>query len=90
MRREVEIENLTECQIKNVLIQSKEDFPDYTELFLSEYAKKLASHANFITLRSEDNVIQGLVCFYSNVKPTAYITHVWVSKSLRGGAIAAK
>lgn len=57
---------------------------------MNDYAHKLATNAEFVTLRSKDDRLMGVVAFYGNVHPFAYVTHVWVANFLRGGGIVEK
>lgn len=65
--------------------ETKNDFAPQTKEFLLQYATKLSSFANFVTIRStKDNKIYGLIAYYANSIPNIFLTRVWVSKSIRG------
>lgn len=83
-------ENMTEVEVLSHLMHSREDFPHRNTEFIQEYAMKLSRHAKFVTSRSCDKSIEGIVAFYANQRPNAYITHIWVEKCLRGGVFVAK
>ncbi len=86
----VNTENLTSEEVRLHLESTKEDFAPRDEQFISEYSKKLARNAEFTIARDSDGEMCGLVAYYANHKPDAYITHVWVSNSYRGGIFVAK
>ncbi|WP_303644778.1 hypothetical protein [Bacteroides caecimuris] len=92
MREEysIQIELMSYDEIHVHLQESSEDFSLRTEQFLNDYAHKLATNAEFVTLRSKDDRLMGVVAFYGNVHPFAYVTHVWVANFLRGGGIVEK
>ncbi len=81
----INTETLTVDEVKRHLEATKEDFTPRDEQFISEYSKKLAQNAAFVVARGTDGEMYGLVAYYANLSPKAYITHVWVSNSYRGG-----
>ncbi len=86
----INTETLTVDEVKRHLEATKEDFTPRDEQFISEYSKKLAQNATFVVARGSDGEMYGLVAYYANLSPKAYITHVWVSSSYRMGGYAAE
>ena len=87
---DLSISGLSYTQVKSLLDAAKEDFATFTESFIEEYAQKLSTYASFVTLRNEKGDITGIIAFYSNQKPTAYISHIWVAGCNRGGGACGK
>lgn len=58
------------------------DFP-YSPVFAEQYAKKLSENAEFLTACSDDATLCGLIAYYANRIPTAYISHLWVDANFR-------
>lgn len=78
------IEQLTYNEVLNFLLMTYEDFSDLKDRsIIEDRAQKLSSFASFITCRTDDGNILGMIAFYANCPPLAYITHVSVMKSVR-------
>lgn len=71
--------------LENHLIETRDEFEMRGQGMLKRYAYKLSQNATFVTALNKDNCIIGLIAFYANRNPLAFISHVWVSKSYRGG-----
>lgn len=78
------IEKLTYNEVLNFLLMTYEDFPDLkNRSIIEDRAQKLSSLASFITCRTGDGNILGMIAFYENCPPLCYITHVSVMRSAR-------
>lgn len=80
----INTENFTVDEVKLHMETTREDFIPRDESFISEYSLKLAHNAEFIVARDANGEMVGLVAYYANLSPKAYITHVWVSRNCRG------
>lgn len=80
----IRIERLTYNEVLNFLLITYEDFPDLKDRsIIEDRAQKLSSFASFITCRTDDGSILGMIAFYANCPPLCYITHVSVMKFAR-------
>lgn len=79
----LQYEKLEQEKVFILLEETKDDFPSAEDDFRKNFAKKLSEHASFITLNDESGMIVGVIAFYENRLPDAYISHVWVSKNYR-------
>lgn len=87
----IQTEKLSWEEIHIHLCESAQDFTYSSQQFISDYARKLAEHADFITMRDSRGNLKGIVAYYANNGQFAYITHIWVADSYRGrGGFAAK
>ena len=68
--------------VYNHLVTQSSDFP-YSKEFVELYANKLSKYAEFLTVHDENKTLCGLVVYYANRVPNAYITHLWVNQSYR-------
>ncbi|MCM1139674.1 MAG: hypothetical protein NC453_13985 [Muribaculum sp.] len=89
MDSEIRISALNFTEVRSLLENAKEDFPAYSDSFIEDYARKLSTYADFVTWKNEKGDISAIIAFYSNRKPTAYISHIWVAKCQRGGVFVA-
>lgn len=89
----IAIEQLSLPELKSFLREQAQDaFPLLRdEDKLNVLAEKWQSHAEFCTCRL-DNRLVGMVAFYANQPDVrvAYISHVYVSKDLRGRSLFSK
>lgn len=72
------------------LKESSIDFSPRSDKFIKDYAIKLSSYADFVTCRDISGNLQGIIAYYANKQPIAFISHVWVANRLRGGGICGK
>lgn len=72
------------------LRETSDEFYGRSDDFICNYARKLSDNASFVTVSNIDGEICALTAYYVNSAKFVYISHVWVSKSCRGGASAAK
>lgn len=86
----IKIEPVSEEELQEHLERSKTDFNARTKDFIAEYARKLSEFAYFATAREYNGRICGLIGFYANTLPEAYISHVWVSSEMRGNGICGR
>ncbi len=84
------IEHLDYTEVVSHLRISAKDFEPVTTENMQSYANKLSSNALFATCKTNENNLIGLIAFYANRCPNAYISHVWVSEYHRGGGICGK
>lgn len=82
-------ESLSFPEVLAHLEETKSDFIIADEAGLSRYAEKLSSFADFVVAR-EGKEMKGLIAYYCNQAPSAFVTHVWVSNFSRGGGICGK
>lgn len=87
MNLEFKIEELCKNEIFDLLIKSRNEFELLNNEELQKYSTKLSSFATFITCRDQEAILIGIIAFYANQAPNAYISHVWVSKEFRGKRI---
>lgn len=71
-------------------LEENNDVMPYTDDFRQEYSSKLAQNAEFCVARNEGNEIIGVVAFYCNQPPVAYISHACIDSMYRGKKIIAK
>lgn len=83
-------EQLGISELQRHLFETRADFGEKNDEFLNKYAEKMEKYANFVTARTYDEKLCGLVAFYSNRSPVAFITHVWVSREFRGKEISGR
>lgn len=86
----IQMESLSECDVSKHLESTKDDFCSRSMVFIQSYSKKLSHYAFFVTTRTDDNRIVGVIAFYANTLPEAFISHVWVSPEERGMGICGK
>ncbi len=85
---EIKIEKLTQFEVINHLEKSREDFTQREDSFLLAYSEKLSKYADFVTMRDKVGRLLGIIAFYCNVLPDAFISHVWINSELRGRGMA--
>lgn len=56
----------------------------YSDDFRKTYSEKLSENAEFCTVRTDDNELIGVLAFYCNRPPEAYISHACIDSSHRG------
>lgn len=66
------------------------DVMPYTFDFRQEYSNKLAKYAEFCIARDRENEIIGVIAFYCNQPPDAYISHACIDSKHRGKKLIAK
>lgn len=73
-------------EVYSLLLSQSEDFP-YPIEFVVQYAKKLSDNAEFMTAYNDKNLLCGIIAYYANRLPMAYISHLWVNAASRGKGI---
>lgn len=71
-------------------LEDNYDVMPYTVNFRQEYSLKLAQNAEFCVARGDENKIIGVVAFYCNQPPIAYISHACIDSSHRGKKLIEK
>lgn len=84
------IEALSYEEVINHLLMTADDFTRHHKEFYKKYAIKLSHNAMFAIARTVSNEMIGIIAFYSNQKPAAFISHVWVSRTYRGNGLCRK
>lgn len=85
----VAIEHISASDMVKHLEDNKDVMP-YSEDFRREYSKKLANNAVFCVARDENNEIIGIIAFYCNQLPVAYISHACIDNNHRGKKLIVK
>lgn len=71
-------------------LEDNKDVMPYSDIFRQEYSQKLANNAEFCVARDENNEIIGVIAFYCNQLPVAYISHACIDKNHRGKKLIVK
>lgn len=85
----IAIEHISTPDMVKHLEKNKGVMP-YTDDFRREYSHKLVQNAEFCVARDEENKIIGVVAFYCNQPPNAYISHACIDSSHRGKKLIVK
>ena len=86
----ISIQKLSYDQLLTNMKESIESFPKFKdEFFLGEYSKRLFCNAEFCVAQVDNNIV-GIVAFYDNRVPVAYISHIHVCSQYRKNGIGRK
>lgn len=86
----ISIKKIKYEQLLNNMRESIDSFPKFKdEMFLVDYSKRLFNNAEFCVAQV-DNRIVGIIAFYANRVPIAYISHVHVCPLYRKNGIGRK
>lgn len=86
----VAIQKIDYKQLLSIMREAIDSFPKLKdEQLLTDFSERLYNNAEFcITII--DNRIVGIIAFYANRLPVAYITHIYVSSQYRKQGICGK
>ncbi len=79
----IAIEHISASDMVRHLEINKDAMP-YTDDFRQEYSNKLAKNADFCIARDNNHAIIGVIAFYCNQPPVAYISHACIDFKHRG------
>ena len=83
----ITIQELGYDQLLTIMKESIDSFPKFKdEAFLVEYSKRLLCNAEFCVAQVDNNVV-GIIAFYANRIPVAYISHIHVCPQYRKNGI---
>lgn len=85
----IAIEHISASDMAKHLADNIDVMP-YSADFRQKYSQKLAQYAEFCIARNEGNEIIGVVAFYCNQPPVAYISHACIDSMYRGKKLIAK